>query len=195
MKPEAFVASGALDAQQCDRLIELFHELHDRQVSDAGSSGRISNVYLGGWPDLQKEYGWTEPAGTADIPMRLAGAVFMVNGCEFGFWLLPGNCLTKLFIIDRQQAGTGSMRWHSDNEFAARAKGFEPKLVLNVQLSEPGDYDGGELELYDGKRVVQAPRERGDLVLHPAFTLHRRLPVTGGCRYVLLSQAFGPRFR
>ena len=69
----------------------------------------------------------------------------------------------------RQQRGGGSIRIRSD-------------LSATLFLSEPEDYDGGELiieEMY-GPQSVKLPA--GDMVLYPSKSLHKVMPVTRGAR-------------
>lgn len=55
-------------------------------------------------------------------------------------------------------------------------------LSATLFLSEPDDYEGGELEI-EGQFGVQAVKlGAGDLVLYPASSLHRVTPVTKGVR-------------
>lgn len=55
-------------------------------------------------------------------------------------------------------------------------------LSCTVFLSEPGSYEGGELEVVDtyGSHAVKLPA--GDLILYPSSSLHQVLPVTSGVR-------------
>jgi PKHD-type hydroxylase len=55
-------------------------------------------------------------------------------------------------------------------------------LSATLFLSEPDDYDGGELviEDYYGSHEVKLPA--GDLVLYPASSLHMVTPITRGAR-------------
>lgn len=72
---------------------------------------------------------------------------------------------------------------HVDN--AIRQRGsvrIRSDLSATLFLSEPEDYDGGELiveEMY-GPQSVKLPA--GDLVLYPSKSLHRVTPVTRGAR-------------
>lgn len=68
----------------------------------------------------------------------------------------------------RQQRG-GGIRIRSD-------------LSATLFLSDPADYDGGELVMEDtyGSQSVKLPA--GDLVLYPSKSLHRVTPVTRGAR-------------
>ena len=55
-------------------------------------------------------------------------------------------------------------------------------LSATLFLSDPADYDGGELTIEDmfGHRSVKL--EAGDLVLYPSTSVHRVTPVTRGVR-------------
>lgn len=55
-------------------------------------------------------------------------------------------------------------------------------ISCTLFLSEPEDYDGGELVIREpqGERRLKLPA--GDLVLYPGSTLHEVLPVTHGAR-------------
>ena len=49
-------------------------------------------------------------------------------------------------------------------------------------LSEPTEYDGGELVVQDTYGTHSAKLPAGDLILYPATSLHRVAPVTRGAR-------------
>ena len=72
---------------------------------------------------------------------------------------------------------------HVDNAIRQRgAVRIRSDLSATLFLSEPEDYDGGELvieEMY-GPQTVKLPA--GDLVLYPSKSLHRITPVTRGRR-------------
>lgn len=55
-------------------------------------------------------------------------------------------------------------------------------LSATLFLSDPGDYDGGELEMETALGAQTVKLAAGDLVLYPASTLHRVVPVTRGER-------------
>jgi len=66
--------------------------------------------------------------------------------------------------------GTGGMRMRAD-------------VSSTIFLSEPGEYDGGELVIDDahGSRAIKLPA--GHMIVYPASTLHRVTPVTRGSRW------------
>lgn len=68
---------------------------------------------------------------------------------------------------------------HSDDAFM---DGVRADLSFTLFLSDPGDYDGGELVIEEpsGERLIKLPA--GSLVLYPSNTLHRVAEVTKGER-------------
>jgi len=70
------------------------------------------------------------------------------------------------------------------------------KLSVTVQLSDPNDYDGGDLILYHiSGDLATANRERGAITIFPSFISHEVTPVTRGIRYSLVAWTLGPAFR
>lgn len=65
---------------------------------------------------------------------------------------------------------------------AGTAHRVRTDLSATVFLTEPGDYDGGELvveDLFGAQRIKLAA---GDMILYPGSSLHRVQPVTRGAR-------------
>jgi len=73
---------------------------------------------------------------------------------------------------------------HVDNtiRFAGPVR-FRTDLSATLFLTEPGDYDGGELIVEDtyGEHAVKLAA--GDMILYPASSLHRVAPITHGSRW------------
>ena len=55
-------------------------------------------------------------------------------------------------------------------------------LSATLFLSDPDDYDGGELEIADAYGVQAVKLNAGDLILYPASSLHQVTPITRGER-------------
>ena len=70
------------------------------------------------------------------------------------------------------------------------------KLSFVVQLSDPDDYEGGNLQLLaeDGKSYF-APRKKGTVIVFDSRTSHRVLKVTKGKRKSLVGWVVGPRWK
>lgn len=96
---------------------------------------------------------------------------------------LPHTIFPPLF---NRYEGGDQFGLHVDNAIR-QARGGEAirirsDLSATLFLSEPEDYDGGELiieEMY-GSQAIKLPA--GDLVLYPSKSLHRVTPVTRGAR-------------
>ncbi len=77
--------------------------------------------------------------------------------------------------------------WHTDTS-TTYSHYFKRKLSIIVFLSEPGDYDGGKLELAPASQN-NILMELGYMALFPSFKVHRVTPITKGIRYTLVSWA------
>jgi PKHD-type hydroxylase len=74
---------------------------------------------------------------------------------------------------------------HVDNALRVKRGGdfrIRSDLSATLFLSEPDEYDGGELTIEDTYGVHQVRLAAGDLVLYPASSLHHVTPVTRGER-------------
>lgn len=70
------------------------------------------------------------------------------------------------------------------------------KLSFIVQLSDPSEHQGGNLEFLVGsERTVTVKKEKGLLVAFPSHFLHRVTPLISGTRRSLVLFAGGPKFR
>tara|TARA_B100001996_G_C18640613_1_gene585483 strand:+ start:205 stop:831 length:627 start_codon:yes stop_codon:yes gene_type:complete len=70
------------------------------------------------------------------------------------------------------------------------------KLSFTVQLSDPDEYEGGNVQLLNetGKLYV-APRQRGQVIMFDSRTQHRVCKVRSGVRKSLVGWVVGPRWR
>jgi PKHD-type hydroxylase len=70
------------------------------------------------------------------------------------------------------------------------------KLSFSLQLSDPDDYEGGNVQLLDeaGNSYI-APRKRGCIVLFDSRTQHRVLKVKKGVRKSIVGWVVGPRWK
>jgi PKHD-type hydroxylase len=76
-------------------------------------------------------------------------------------------------------------------DLAAQGALSRRKVTVTVQLSEAGDYDGGELEVNLGSASRSASKQRGLLVAFPSYGLHRVRPITRGARFSLSAWLIG----
>lgn len=70
------------------------------------------------------------------------------------------------------------------------------KLSFTIQLSDPEDYTGGEVQFIDNaKNTFFAPKQRGTVILFDSRTQHRVRKVKSGLRKSLVGWVVGPRWR
>mgnify|MGYP003336328961 FL=1 len=70
------------------------------------------------------------------------------------------------------------------------------KLSFSLQLSDPEDYTGGEVQFLDNNRKTYfAPKQRGTLIIFDSRTLHRVRKVKSGMRKSLVGWVVGPRWK
>lgn len=69
------------------------------------------------------------------------------------------------------------------------------KLSLSIQLTDPKEYTGGELYLYEGEKGEKMRQQQGDLILFPSYMLHEVKPVTKGERNSLVCWVTGKQFK
>jgi len=120
---------------------------------------------------------------------KLANVVERLNADCFGFNLTGFGEPIQLtnYHEDRQ----GTYVWHQD----FGASGISRKLSLVLQLSDPSEYEGGELQILTRKEPTSIEKKRGLITVFPAWTLHQVTPVTKGTRQTLVTWITGPAFK
>ena len=121
---------------------------------------------------------------------RLAYVTRQLNAKFYGFDLYG-------FVEDMQftvyEGDTQShYTWHMDmggDTVAPR------KFSLVLQLSDPSDYEGGELQTLIASKESTVLKQKGLIAGFPSWTLHRVTPVTSGIRKSLVVWIAGPQFK
>jgi PKHD-type hydroxylase len=125
------------------------------------------------------------------IFVKLTDALLRINDTFFNYDLTE---LEDLQFTEYDSSYEGMYRNHTDDGYDTEKY---RKLSFTLQLSDPTDYEGGDLQLYrwklDQPNVVK--KERGLLSVFTSSTIHEVTPVTKGTRYTLVGWANGPRFR
>ena len=69
------------------------------------------------------------------------------------------------------------------------------KISIEVQLSDPSKYEGGDLQIWSSGEFKTMPKFKGCVVLFPSFLLQRMTPITKGFRKSLILSVGGVSFR
>ena len=85
---------------------------------------------------------------------------------------------------------------HTMQDFVNENCEMVRKLSFAMQLSDPDDYEGGNVQLLDeAGNSYMAPRKRGTIMLFDSRTQHRVLKVTKGTRKSIVGWTVGPRWK
>jgi PKHD-type hydroxylase len=83
---------------------------------------------------------------------------------------------------------------HVDHHYQGVGQ-YPRKLSFSMQLSDPKDYEGGDVMLITSHEPFAIPKERGAITFFPSYTLHEVKPVTKGIRKALVGWIHGPRWK
>ncbi len=89
----------------------------------------------------------------------------------------------------------GHYDWHHDVDWN-NTDGFDRKLSVTVQLSDPNDYEGGDFlfgETESPKPELAKPK--GTILVFPSYLKHTVTPVTKGVRKSLVAWFQGPKWQ
>lgn len=185
---------GALSAAECDALTGYALRITP-QTGSVGHGGRsavnekMRRSTIRWVPRDDPRLSW--------LYLRIARLALEANAGFFGLDLTgTADGFRELQFTEYHGSAdaAGHYDWHEDNSW--RGAGiFDRKLSMVIQLSRPGDYTGGRLELDRDPLPPDAFINRGDVIFFPSFNRHRVTPVTAGTRYSLVTWFLGPRPR
>jgi PKHD-type hydroxylase len=104
------------------------------------------------------------------------------NNAQFQSAALPLKVVPPLFNRYSVGQAYGSHVDGGIRPVAGSTQRVRTDLSATLFLSEPGDYDGGELMIEDMFSQRNVKLEPGDLLLYPGTSIHRVMPVTRGTR-------------
>lgn len=91
----------------------------------------------------------------------------------------------------------GEYKAHHDVFWLNNDPFYHRKLTCVIQLSDPNDYVGGDLELIDTSTFPDKEefRQQGTVIFFPSFFTHQANPVLEGTRYSIAAWFEGPKWR
>ncbi|MGR3913832.1 MAG: 2OG-Fe(II) oxygenase [Gammaproteobacteria bacterium] len=106
---------------------------------------------------------------------------------------------TLQFSIYRGDAEGGGHFYHphQDTTLVSGEAPTQRKLSVVVQLSDSGDYAGGDFQMHHVKAhpPADAIRRRGTVLIFPSLIMHAVTAVTSGVRYSLVGWYLGPTWQ
>ncbi len=190
MKGEWCFFGGHFTADQCDTILNngLSVPVKDASVGVGGQVRPDHAVRRSAVRFLQQtdtRFDW--------VFRELWHLAMWANRDWFDFHL---TSLNYVQLAEYKAENAGEYKRHQD-VFWITDQPTHRKLSCVVQLSDPADYAGGRLELYDvgGPFDPEKILRRGTVVFFPSFVYHAALPVTRGTRHSLAAWFDGPKWR
>jgi PKHD-type hydroxylase len=121
---------------------------------------------------------------------KLAFVARSINSKFFDFDLF--GFLEDMQFTEYVGESKGHYTWHQD--LSEKSPGPR-KLSLVLQLSDPADYEGGELQTMGSSEPSIVDKKKGLITAFPSWALHRVTPITSGTRHTLVVWVSGPSFK
>lgn len=172
--------------EEVDKIIEICEQF-PKTVGVVNNDNPIDNTVR------DTTVAWiTQNSDTTWIYDRLAWIARQLNGEFYKFDLYGFAEDFQYSIYD--ESVQGHYTWHRDS--GTSSPGIPPrKLSLVLQLSDPSEYQGGELEIFTKPNPDSVDKEKGMIAAFPSYALHRVTPVTKGIRKSLVVWICGPSFK
>lgn len=157
------------EVTHCRSILEAADWVDGKVTAGYQSARNKNNIQLAEHSEAAKQLGDIILAALANSNLFMSAA-------------LPLKIFPPLFNCYQ---GGHSFGVHVDNAIR-QVKGTAIKvrtdLSMTLFLSEPDEYDGGELVIEDTYGTQSIKLDAGDMILYPSTSLHRVTPVTKGRR-------------
>jgi len=180
------------NAEECDRIVA---SAIDSEWREGGVGGRDTDtsapsVVAKTRSCLEQRLPIDQRTGAPLNKISLEISAVNANGWRFE---LSGFVADDMpYLMRYPHAMQSHYDWHVD---MGRAYAASRKLGFTIQLTDPKDYSGGDLEFHNVEIDAKSLRKKGTLGIFPTYWLHRVKPVTKGTRDVVVGWVHGPSFR
>ena len=173
--------NNAFSKEECQTIINI-----------AKNKGLIKGTTKGVTKDVRdSKISWLYPVDGMDwVFRRVTDITLSLNERFFKFDLFG---LNEGFQFTNYEAPSGKYGKHVDRGMNMPVR----KLSISIQLTDPEEYEGGELKLYDGddKDAIVMDKAQGTLIIFPSYVLHEVIPITKGTRNSLVTWVTGKQFK
>ena len=168
----------AFTPKECEKIIKI-----------AKDKGLIQGTTRGKSYVRESKITWLYPDDNLDWVFRkITDIVLNLNDRFFQFDL---HGLNEGLQFTNYKAPSNKYGKHIDRSVNSLIR----KLSLSIQLTDPKEYEGGELFLYEDEKGTEMKKEQGTLVLFPSYMLHEVKSVTKGERNSLVAWVTGKQFK
>jgi PKHD-type hydroxylase len=170
---------GAFTEQELNWLQEQAKNAIQRAVTGGGINQDMRRSQIA-WLSNTDDTKWVF-AKLADVAAKINAQHFRFDLTGFG---------EPLQLTNYNQSENGMYGWHLDC-----GGGISRKLSMAVQLTDPSEYEGGNLQVMSGGEPQNVRKQRGLIAIFPSYTIHQVTPVTQGSRQSLVAWVSGPAFK
>lgn len=177
--------TNAFTEQEIEEIIKIGESISKvtaTTVGGDGVDGQITNY-------RKSEVSWiNRKENTKWIYDRISDLAIKANSemWNFDIWDFQDDLQYTTYYGDG-----GHYDWHADLGVGISNR----KLSIVLQLSDPNDYEGGDLQMNPGGNILTVPKEKGLICFFPSFMLHRVTPLTSGLRRSLVVWLCGANLR
>ncbi len=170
--------NDAFTKEECEKIIQI-----------AKNKGLITGTTMGKKDVRKSKVSWLYAADDMEwVFRRVTDIILNLNERFFGFDIFG---LNEGFQFTNYKSPGDKYGKHVD-----RAMNFVVrKLSISIQLTDPKEYEGGELYLYDDDKGSLMDKKQGNLIMFPSYVLHEVMPVTKGERNSLVTWVTGNQFK
>jgi PKHD-type hydroxylase len=171
--------NNAFSKEECQTIINI-----------AKNKGLVKGKTRGNSAARDSKISWLYPIDKMDwVYRRVTDITLNLNERFFKFDLFGIN---EGFQFTNYEAPSGKYGKHVDRDMNIPVR----KLSISIQLTDPEEYEGGELKLYGGgEEGTIMDKTQGTLIIFPSYTLHEVMPVTKGERNSLVTWVTGRSFK
>ena len=174
---------GAFTEQELNWLRDKAKVAEEKAQVGGGGGGVVNNEIR------RSQITWLPNSPEAEwVFSKLADVAAKLNAQYYDFDLIGFGEPLQLTHYD--QSEHGMYGWHQDY-----GMGVSRKLSMVVQLTDPSEYEGGNLQILTGSNPQNVRKQRGLIAVFPSYILHQVTPVTQGNRQSLVAWVSGPRFK
>ena len=173
--------NNAFSKEECQSIINI---AKDKGLIEGKTKGYTKDV-------RESQVSWLYPIDDMDwVFRRVTDITLNLNERFFKFDLFG---LNEGFQFTNYEAPSGKYGKHVDRGMNMPVR----KLSISIQLTDPEEYEGGELKLYDGddKEAQVMDKTQGTLIIFPSYVLHEVMPITKGTRNSLVTWITGKQFK
>jgi PKHD-type hydroxylase len=169
----------AFTKEECEKIITIGK--NKGLISATLTSGNEHEI-------RESKVSWLYPDDIAWVYRRVTDIVLHANEKFFRFDIFG---LNEGFQFTNYVAPGNKYGRHVDRGLNIAVR----KLSLSIQLSDPEEYEGGDLCLHGGGSGMYMDKKQGTLIVFPSYTLHEVTPVTKGERNSLVTWVTGKPFK